>query len=133
MIRFAAIALTACLAAPAAAQPPAPRYQVEAEIRDGGATPVRPRLVIKAGEPATIAIANQNYSLHLVATPNADAKVGIASQVTTWERTGLIHQGGNQEVSADGTPLQLRFRRTDPASGETRELAIDLRVTPVTR
>ena len=128
---IAALALATIAAGSATAADTSPRrFQVEAQVRDGDAEPTRPRLLVEAGKPATIQIANHLYSLRVTATPDAAAEVAIASMVTSWSPSGLVHQDRHANVSADGTPVHMSFDRTDPASGEQRRLEIELRITP---
>lgn len=123
-----ALALAACTLASAAAGPAEKRYQIEAEVRDGSSTPKRPRLLIAAGEPATIQMADQKRAFRLTATPDGNGRVAISSFVTSWTPDGLAHQDKQAEISADGTALQLRFAGGHPA---TAELAVDIRVRPI--
>ena len=124
------IALSAAAVAPATAEMRSATYLVEAEVRDGGEAPTRPRLLVEAGEPATIQIANQRFALRLTATPDAAANVAIASLMTSWAPFGLVHQDRHAQVRADGTPVLLSFMRTDAATGETHPLEIRLQVRP---
>jgi hypothetical protein len=129
-----ALALVACtVGSSATAAPPAgQRYQLEAQISGGDAAEARPRLVMAAGEPATIQIANQKYSFRLTATPDAAGNVSIASLVTGWTPAGLAHQDKQAQVRADGTALQLLFPGL-PASGSTGDIKVDIRISPVAK
>ena len=122
--------LSAAAVAPAAAETRSATYLVEAEVSDGDTAPTRPRLLVEAGRPATIEIANERFSLRLTATPDETANVAIASLVTSWAPSGLVHQDRQARVRADGTPVQLSFMRTDAATGETRPLEVRLQVRP---
>ena len=131
MMKFLTMmALSVAAVAPAAAEMRASTYLLEAEVRDGGAEPIQPRLLVAAGHPATIEIANERFALRLTATPDETSNVAIASIVTSWAPSGLVHQDRHAEVRADGTPMQLSFMRTDAATGETRPLEVRLQVRP---
>ena len=128
---IATCALAAAAIGPASAETSRPqRFQLVAEVTDGSAAPLQPRLLIQAGEPATIQIANERYSFRLTATPDAAANVAIASLVTTWSPAGLVHQDRNAQVRADGTPVRLTFDRIDAPDGSHRQFQIALSVTP---
>ena len=131
MMKFLTMmALSVAAMAPAAAEMRAATYLVEAEVRDGEAVPTQPRLLVEAGQPATIQIANERFALRLTATPDAAANVAIASLVTSWAPFGLVHQDRQAQVRADGTPILLSFMRTDAATGETHPLEVRLQVRP---
>jgi hypothetical protein len=125
-----ALALAACTLGSAAIQPAEQRYQIEAEVRDGATAPKRPRLTVVAGQPATIQMADRKRSLRVTATPDANGKVAVSSFVTSWTPDGLAHQNEQAEIKADGALLQMSFPGTHPA---TAELAVDIKVTPVTQ
>lgn len=131
----AALALALGLTGPAAETTTAApmRFELQAEIRDGGAVTSRPRLIAVAGEPATILIANEKYSLRVTATAQASAEVSVDSLVTSWSRAGLVHQDKHTQLRADGMPAALHFTRIDPATGEARQLVIDIEAAPVAR
>jgi hypothetical protein len=131
MMKFLTMmALSAAAVAPAAAEMRAATDLGEAEVSDGDAAPTRPRLLVEVGRPATIEIANERFALRVTATPDEAANVVIASLVTSWAPSGLVHQDRHAEVRADGTPLRLSFMRTDAATGETRPLEVRLQVQP---
>ena len=125
-----ALALAAStLGAASSAQPGPQRYNLEPQVRGGDSAEARPRLIIAAGEPATIQIANQKYALRMTASPDAAGNVAIASLVTSWTSNGLAHQDKQAEVRADGSLVQLRFPRIDGALS-TGEIVVDVRVSP---
>ena len=123
-----ALAIAACTLGSAVIQPAEQRFQIEAEVRDGTATPKRPRLLVVAGQPATIQMADRKRSLRVSATPDANGKVAISSFVTSWTPDGLAHQNEQAEIKADGALHQMSFPGTHPA---TAELAVDIRVSPI--
>jgi hypothetical protein len=135
MRKPAALALLAAALLPAAAVEagaPAPaRFMVEARISHGSDAPAQPRLIVEAGNPATIQIANRDYALRLTATPGAADDVAVTSRVTMWTPTGLVHQDRHAELRAGGAPLRIGFRRAGGDGAAAAPIEIDLRVTPV--
>ena len=130
LILTAAIAAVAVQGSAAAEANRPQRFQLMAEVTDGTAAPLHPRLLIQAGEPATIQIANERYAFRLTATPDAASNVAVASLVTSWTPSGLVHQDRQAQVRADGTPVHLVFDRVEPGNGAHRRIDVDLRVVP---
>lgn len=129
---IAASALTpVATAAPAA--PAARDYQVSMRMRTGDAAPVTPTLRARAGAPATFVIANDSYNLRLTATPDANDNVAIASLVSSWTARGLINRDQQLRVRANGEPATVTFEFTDPATGATTPVRIEVSVQPATR
>ena len=120
-------------AAPAlAATPAAPaQYDVRLIMRDGDAAPTRPRLLVNAGRPATFMFANQSYSMRLVATPAADGRVSLASEISTWTAEGMHHDGSTVTIDANGAPSTILFPHTDPGTGAVRRMQVEVSVRPV--
>jgi hypothetical protein len=131
LLGLAAIAASA-LAPVATAAPAAQEYQVSMRMTTGAAAPVTPTLRARAGAPATFAIANDSYNMRLTATPGADNDVAIASLISTWTTGGLVNHDQQLSIHANGEPATLMFSVTDPATGATRPVRIEVRVQPVT-
>lgn len=132
MLGLAAIA-GAALAPVAAAAPTARDYQVSMRMRTGDAAPVTPSLRARTGGTATFAIANDSYNLRLTATPDDNDNVAIASLVSSWTARGLINQDQQFRVRANGEPATFTFEVTDPATGATSPVRIEVSVQPATR
>ena len=132
MLGVAAIA-GAALAPVAAAAPAARDYQVSMRMRTGDAAPVTPRLTARTGAPATFVIANDSYNLRLTATPDANDNVVIASLVSSWTAGGLVNRDQQMSIRANGEPATMLFDVTDPATGATSPVRIEVSVQPVTR
>ena len=131
--QYALTAIAALAAAPAlAATPAAPaQYDVQLIVRDGDAAPTRPRLLVDSGHPATFMFANQSYSMRLVATPAADGRVSLASEISTWAADGMHHDGSTVTIDADGAPSTILFPHTDPGTGAVRRMRVEVSVRPV--
>lgn len=128
-----ALASFAALAAPAAlaGAPAAPQdYDVRLVVRDGDKAPTRPRLLVRAGHAATFMIANERYSMRLVATPDAAGRVNLASNISTWHADGLHNDASTINIAADGAPSTLLMPHTDPGTGEPRQLGVEVSVRP---
>jgi hypothetical protein len=132
LLGLAAIAASA-LAPVAAAAPAAREYQVSMRMTTGEAAPVTPTLRAMTGAPATFAIANERYNLRLTATADANDNVAIASLVSSWTARGLINRDNQLSIRANGEPATMLFDVTDPATGATSPVRIEVRVQPVTR
>jgi hypothetical protein len=132
MLGVAALA-GAALAPVAAAAPAEQVYQVSMRMRTGDAAPVTPALTARQGEPATFAIANDSYNLRLTATADANDNVAIASLVSSWTTRGLVNRDQQLSIRANGEPATLLFDVTDPATGATSPVRIEVSVRPVTR
>jgi hypothetical protein len=130
LIALAGIASFA--AQPLGAATPAAEYDVQLLVRDGDAAPTRPRLLVRAGSPATFMIANERYSMRLVATPDAAGRVDLASQVSTWNPDGLHNDASTINIAADGAPSTLLMPHTDPGTGQARQLRVEVSIRPVT-
>ena len=131
LLGLAAIAASA-LAPVAAAAPAAQDYQVSMRMTAGAGAPATPSLRTRAGEPATFAIANDSYNLRLTATTDANENVAIASLVSSWTARGLVNRDQQLSIRANGEPATLMFDVTDPATGATSPVRIEVRVQPVT-
>jgi hypothetical protein len=125
-IAFAATALPA--ATPVAAS--AAHYDVSVRMQDGDLPATNPRLVTRAGQAATFEIANESYSLRMTATPDADGHVTLASSVSSWTAHGLTNDAQTVRLEADGEARILSFPHTDPATGATSRIRLDVRVRP---
>ncbi len=132
MLGVAAIA-GAALAPVAAAAPAAREYQISMRMRTGDAAPTNPRLTARTGAPATFVIANGSYNLRLTATPDANDNVAIASLVSSWTAGGLVNRDQQMSIRANGEPATMLFDVTDPATGATNPVRIEVSVQPVTR
>ena len=134
IIMLGAAALAGAALAPVAAAAPAVRdYEVSMRMTVGTAAPVTPALRARSGEPATFAIANDRYNLRLTATPDGNDNVAIASLVTSWTTRGLINQGRDLSIRANGEPATFRFDVTDPATGATSPVRVEVSVQPGAR
>jgi hypothetical protein len=122
---FAAIAASATQAATGAAN-----YDVSVRMQDGDKPATNPRLLTRAGEPATFVIANDSYSLRMTATTDAEGHVTLASQVSSWSPHGLANDAHNLRLEADGEAGMLSFPHTDPATGAVSQLRLDVSVRP---
>jgi hypothetical protein len=126
-----ALASAAILAAPASALTPAPaQYDVRLIVRDGDAAPTTPRLLVDAGRPATFVVANQSYSMRVTATPDARGRVSLDSLVSSWTPQGLHNDSSTVTIDADGEPRTILFPHTDPGTGATRQMRIEVSVRP---
>ena len=101
--------------ASAAAVPGGTQYDLRFTMRVGDAAPTHPRLLVLEGATATVMIADQGYSLHLTATPDAARNVAVVAHASTWTPQGV-----------------LTFRGTDPASGAGRDISIAFSARRVT-
>lgn len=119
------------LAAPAFAATPAPaRYDVQLIVRDGEAAPTRPRLLVDAGRPATFVVANQSYSMRVTAIPDAGGRVSLDSLISSWTPQGLHNDASTITVDANGESSTILFPHTDPGTGVTRQMRIEVSVRP---
>jgi hypothetical protein len=128
-IAFASIAV---FAVPAWAATPAHDYDVRLVVRDGDKPPTSPRLMVRAGGAATFMIANERYSMRLVATPDASGRVNLASNISTWHRDGLHNDASTINVAADGQPSTILMPHIDPGTGEARQLRVEVSIRPAT-
>lgn len=137
MIRTVLIALAAAgasLAAPSVAADTAesPVYSVRfrlhgIETRSGA----DPNLVARAGEPATMMIGNESYTLRIVTTTDADRRVDVDAEASVWTPQGLRYTRSDVALAADGETGSFAFPATDPATGETRDIRIEFSVVPL--
>lgn len=128
ILALAALAAPAAAATPAA---PAPAtYDVTVTLRDGDAPATHPRLLVRAGEPATFDIGNSSYGLRLTARPESADRVALSSHIAYWTPEGLRHQAGDRVTRADGTPFTLMFQRTDPITRAVNEVSVEVSVRP---
>lgn len=127
---FLASALIAGLAATPALAAPA-RYDVQLIVRDGDAAPTTPRLIVEAGKPATFMVANPSYSMRLVATPAADGRVALSSDISTWAPDGMHQDGSTVTLDANGEPRTILFPHADPGTGAIRQMRVEVSVRPV--
>jgi hypothetical protein len=123
---FAATALPAATPATIGAA----QYDVAVRMQDGDQPATNPRLLTRAGEPATFVIANDSYSLRMTATPDADGHVVLASQVSSWTPHGLASDVQSLRLEANGEAGMLSFPHTDPATGAVRRIRLDVTVRP---
>jgi hypothetical protein len=133
MKRAIATALALACASPLllAAGAPAPaRYQIQLVMHEDGRAPVRPSLVVEAGEPATFMVGNERYNWRVVATPHA-GRVVVASDIAAWSPQGLRPNGSSLELAADGAPATISFRRVDPSTGIAGDVRIEISATPL--
>lgn len=133
-IALLAVATIAGLAlAPVAAAAPAGQiYQVSMQMRTGDAAPVTPTLTARQGAPATFEIANDSYMLRLTAIADANDQVAVASTVSSWTRQGLVNRTEQHSIRANGEPATLTFDVTDPTTGATSPMRVEVRVQPAT-
>lgn len=117
-------------ATPAAAT--AAQYDVQLVVRDGDAAPTNPRLLVRAGEPATFMITNKSYSLSVTATPDEAGRVSLASQVSTWSPDGLHTDGSTVTLDANGETSTILSPHAEPGTGAVTGMRIDVTVRPVT-
>jgi hypothetical protein len=108
----------------------AAEYDVRLLVHDGGAAPSAPRLLVRAGHPATFMIANGRYSLQVTATPGAGNRVAVASHITTWLPDGLHNDTSTVSLAADGAMNTILSPHTDPGSGAVRGMRIEVSVQP---
>ena len=127
-----AIALAATTAAiPAAAESPdAPIYSLRFRVQGIETPGGQPRLTARAGEPATVMIGNDSYTLRIVATPDA-GRVAVASQVSYWTPQGLRYDEARADLAADGESGSFAFPATDPRTGATRDVRIEFSAVPI--
>ena len=131
LLGIAAIAGTAL--APVAVAAPTGDYQVSMRMQTGDAAPVTPVLTARQGAPATFEIANDRYHLRLTAIADTNDQVAIASTVSSWTAQGLVNRVEQLGVRANGEPATMLFDVTDPATGATSPVRVEVRVRPVTR
>jgi len=110
---------------------PAPQFQFRLTMRDGDAAPTHPTLTALAGETATVMIANDSYSMRITATSDAQGKVALVSQIAAWTPRGIENYADNVELVANGEPGMVAFRRTDPATGASSDVRIEISVRPL--
>jgi hypothetical protein len=122
-------AIAALSAAPARAAPA--QYDVRLIVRDGDAAPTTPRLIVNSGEPATFEIARPSYSMRLVATPAADGRISLASDISTWAPYGIHRDASTVTLDANGAPSTILFPHTDPGTGVVRQMRVEVSVRPV--
>jgi hypothetical protein len=125
----AAIAAIITTAAPAAT--PAAHYAISVRMQDGDRPATNPRLLVQADEPASFVIANDSYSLRMVATPDAEGHVTLASEVSSWTPHGLANDAQTIRLEAGGEARSLSFAHTDPTSGTVSRIRLDVSVRPV--
>ncbi|MEA3031707.1 MAG: hypothetical protein QOG13_3032 [Sphingomonadales bacterium] len=126
-----ALASAAIFAAPAPAATPAPaQYDVRLIVRDGDAAPTTPRLLVDAGRPATFVVANQSYSMRVTATPDTGGRVLLDSMISSWTPDGLHNDASTITVDANGELSTILFPHTDPGTGATRQMRVDVSVRP---
>jgi len=113
-----------------AATPDAAEYDVRLLVHEGGGAPSAPRLLVRAGHPATFMIANRRYSLSVTATPEADNRVAVASHVTTWLPDGLHNDASTVSIAADGATNTILSPHADPGTGAVRGMRIEVSVRP---
>jgi len=123
MTAIAALAAAPALAAPA-------QYDIQLIMRDGDAAPTTPRLIVDSGHPATFMFANESYSMRLVATPAADGRVSLASDISTWSADGMHHDASTVTLDANGAPNTILFPHTDPGTGAVRRMRVEVSVRP---
>ena len=126
-----ALALTLPLAT-AASVPAGTQYDIQFAMQAGSEAPTYPRLRVLEGETATVMIANEGYSLHLTAQPDANRNVAVNAHMSTWTPQGLSNQDGNASIAANGERGTLTFRGTDPATGAGREISVTFSARPLT-
>jgi hypothetical protein len=127
-------ALAGATLSPIAAAAPAGRdYEVSMRMTTGTAAAITPVLRARSGAPATFVIANDSYNLRLTATTDANDNVAIASLVSSWTAQGLVNRDQQLSVRANGEPATMLFDVTDPATGASSPVRIEVSVQPVTR
>jgi hypothetical protein len=126
---FAIALLGAGFAAGAAQAASAPaQYDVTMRLQDGDGPVTNPRLLVRAGEPATFMVGNASYSLRVMATPQDDGTVRIASEVAVWTPQGLRPDASQRTVRAGGESAALAFTHFDPKTGRPSDLRLSVAV-----
>ena len=128
-----AAALSSAVATPTipATAEPGREYHVRVVARDGDAPPTTPSLRVRAGHPATFMVANDSYMIRLIATPAADDRVSLASEYSVWTREGLRYNHATVDLLANGETSTVAFPRTDPTTGEVRQMRFEVSVQPM--
>ena len=84
----------------------------------------------RAGEPATVMLGNDSYTLRIVTTTDAERRVDVDAEVSFWTPTGLRYTRDEVGLTANGETGTFAFPATDPATGETRDVRIEFSVVP---
>lgn len=132
LIALAVAASSAAVPAVAAAAADAPLYSVRFRLH-GIAThdDSQPSLTARAGEPATVMIGNDSYTLRIVTTTDAERRVDVDAEVSFWTPAGLRYVQNQVALTANGETGQFAFPATDPSTGETRDVRVELSVVPI--
>lgn len=104
------------------------RFRLHGIETHGG---TEPRLTARAGEPATVMIGNDSYTLRIVATTDAERRVTVASEASVWTPAGLRFVQDRVSLTADGETGSFAFPATDPATGASRDARVEFSVVPL--
>ena len=131
LVALAAAASGGAVPATAATSADAPVYSVSFRLhgiaaRDGS----QQSLLARAGEPATVMLGNDSYTLRIVTTTDAERRVDVDAEVSFWTPTGLRYTRDEVGLTANGETGTFAFPATDPATGETRDVRIEFSVVP---
>ena len=131
LVALAVAASSLAVPAAAAASADAPLYSVRFRLHgiathDGS----QPSLLARAGEPATVMLGNDSYTLRIITTTDAERRVDVDAEVSYWTPAGLRYTRDEVALTANGETGTFDFPATDPATGETRDVRIEFSVVP---
>lgn len=96
------------------------RYDLQMEIKDGGATIAKPHLVVEAGQQAQIEIGQPDapiYKISFLMTPQSNNLVAVASSIRISDLNGQSRMAEPVLLVGLGEPSRIAFgdqRKNEP-------------------